>query len=311
MADVKKSCCAWKHRRKWAGLTLFACLLLLGAAIYLYIAIKPLVLRLTCVLDKMASLISVAGSVGSGVITQLPPDIISAMRAAVPYLDFASMGPAIIGMILFLLSGACGCRSSKTYCCSKLFIILADIFLVMVFAFYLAIGIAGLLYDKPVFTDQYKIVTDVCIQSLPTLQKALGDAEAAQAAAAANGASPGQLASAQSQLGAAQNQMADFTEMCSCLDELPSELGALTGAGLTGAAAVVLAYIFVNGLCCATGCCRQPKVAPEEDEEEYYEEEEGHDKEGGGEEGDGEEGDGEEEEEFDEDGDASRPQSKK
>merc|ERR1719506_949293 len=73
-----------------------------------------------------------ASSPGQSVATQYPTQLINILAQMAPYLDFASMGPAIISAVLLLFCailgyGFCGERS---FCCAKFFVWLTELVLI-------------------------------------------------------------------------------------------------------------------------------------------------------------------------------------
>ena len=256
------SCCASKHRRKWAVLATLAAFMLCGSAIFLYISIAPLSKSLNCAISKLSALAASAGSAGATAASAIPAELLSPVKSIVPFFDFASMGPALISMV-FLLS-AVGFASCNSFCCSKILILLCQPLLVATLAWNVAMVGAALFADRAVLRDQWAKITVVCTTNLPNLNAALATATSDLASSEAASASAAQLATAQGALIAAQSQVDDFSEMCTCLDTVLTDVKGLLGAGLLGLCAAILALVAVNGLCCATGCCRKPKnkVAP-------------------------------------------------
>jgi len=216
---------------------------------------------------KLTALSSAGGTAGAAAANALPAEIISITTNVVPYFDFASMGPALLAMLFLLLSVSLDCCHAS--CCTKIFIFLCHPFLLGSLTWNIGMLGAGVLADRAVLLDQWAKITAVCTDNLPTLNAALATATTDYADAQTSGASAAQLAQAQAKLISGQTQFDDFTGLCTCLDQVPTDLKSLIGAGLLGMCASLAAIVAVNGLCCANGCCRKPKkkVAPAADKE--------------------------------------------
>jgi len=130
-----------------------------------------------------------------------------------------------------------------------LFVALAELALLVALTWYLGVTSAALMADRPVLTEQWAAFTAVCVEEKPLLQQAVSEAQQSV-----------------DTLAAAQAQMTDFDELCTALDDVPSQVLRLRGAGLASLVATLLALLAVNSLCCAAGCCcrvRAARVAPE------------------------------------------------
>ena len=258
------------RRKTWAFLTLLSADLLLAAGVYLFISVHDLVQSLTCVLSIFSDLSSsaAAATIGSAAVSRLPTGFISTSREVVPYLDFAALLPAIFSMLLLLASGAlgCGCISKKSFYCAKCLVLLSNVALFLTLCFYVVLSTVALLADRPLFTTQWDSFTEVCTDSLPELQLAQVQARNAVDNLIEAGATPGEVATARSSLASAVDQLADFQRMCTCLGEVPPRLLLLRGAGLAGLLTTLFAFVAVNGMCVAAGCCRKPRsrVAPDD-----------------------------------------------
>lgn len=265
------------RRRLWSTLTLLSAIALMAAAVYLFISVHDLVVSLTCVITLLAKLQEVGTSLGASAVDQLPSGFIDTMRLLVPYLDFAAIVPALISTLFLLAAAALGCgckKGQRTFFCAKCLVLLSELVLAITLAFYVVVAAAALMADRPVLADQWAQFTAVCSDSLPELQAAINDATAAVAQLRSSGATPGQITTAQGDLDRAIAQKDDFVQMCGCLDQVPDQVLGLRGAGLAGLGTTLLAYVAVNGLCCAAGCCRRPasaRVAPGDDDLEYIE----------------------------------------
>ena len=263
-------CCQGK-RRTFAILTALSAFGLLGAAIYLFASIQKLVRSLSTVIRLLKSLSNVATSLGANTVDALPQVAVDAMHHIAPYLDFLSMGPALIAMVWLLLAALLGFgwkKGQRSFCCAKFFVLLSQLSLLLALGWYLLVVSAALLADRPVLSEQWAAFTRVCSDGLGGMQSALSDANAALTNytdfSSGQATTPGQIATARTQLTQAQRQLDDFNELCSALSAIPEQVLELRGSGAAGLVATLFAYVAVNGLCCAAGCCiRQPlRVAP-------------------------------------------------
>ena len=250
-----------------ALLTVISALALCGAAVYLFISVHDLVQSLNCIIRLLQRLSRAASSLGASAISRLPAELIDAMRQALPYLDFAAMGPALISMVFLIAAALFGFGFSgepRSLCCAKCFVVLADIALTLTFGWYLALTAAAFLVDRPVLADQWASFSAVCSTSMPELQTAVDEGRASVDSMAAY-ATPGQIATAQARLDTASAQLSDFVALCNCLSQVPPQVFQLRGPGLAGLLTTLLAYVAVNSFCCASGCCGRPgrpRVAP-------------------------------------------------
>jgi len=248
------------RRRTLACLTALTAFGLLGASVYLFIEIQDLVAALSIVSVLLVRL-------DQTLVAGLPTGALAVAQRLTPYLDFLSMGPAVISMVLLLgaAAAAVGRQGQRSFCCAKLFVALAELALLVALTWYLGVTSAALMADRPVLTEQWAAFTAVCVEEKPLLQQAVSEAQQSVDTLGASG-TPGATASAQAALAAAQAQMTDFDELCTALDDVPSQVLRLRGAGLASLVATLLALLAVNSLCCAAGCCcrvRAARVAPE------------------------------------------------
>lgn len=251
-------CCAFRHHRKWIVANVISSFFLCGSAVFLYMSIAPLAASLNCAILKISSLSSSDGA-GKAAAAAIPRQILQPIIQAVPYFDFAAMLPAFISMVVVLLAAGFACCSDRTFYCSKFWVVVAMPCLLLTLGWYGALLGGGILSDRAIFLDQWNRIAGVCTTSLPMLDQALVDADAALADAERRGATGGELASAKSDMLKGQAQLQDFKELCACLGQVPTNLRALVGAGLLGLAAAIFGLVCINGLCCSTGCCKRPK----------------------------------------------------
>lgn len=260
--------CCKGHAKLWAVLTFVSALLLCGSAVYLFISMQELMVSINFVLLTIAGLQEAGSSLGASASSQLPDAFLEVMRQAAPYLDFASMGPAMIAMVFLMLAGGLGCSASpeqRSFCCAKLFVLLSDVALTLSLAWSLGVTIAALMADRPLLTDQWAGFTAVCTDSLPALQQAVDDAEDAADLLSGSGASFNERVQVLEALAGAQAQLDDFRALCTVLEQVPEQVMSLQGAGLCGLIATLLSFVSVNAFCCAAGCCmrrQQARVAP-------------------------------------------------
>ena len=267
--------CTSRHMRKWQLLTMLAALAYIGVAIFTFMQMSGLTSLVKDMMPKAIALItgSFSSSLGNGgVLGGINPDILLAVRNYVAYLDFAAMGPALFSAVMMLLAALISCFSGSGYCCSKVFIVLSDVFVLLTLGYYLFVAGLGLLHDRPVLTDRWQDILSLCTENRPLLTQALAEAQAS--IDAASGMTPGTVGTIQAQLDYATSALTNFDGLCSDLGSVPLKLQQLTWPGIVGFGVSVTALVLLNGLCCATGCCRSPNapakaprksaIAPEE-----------------------------------------------
>ena len=257
---------------------MLAALGFIGVAIYTFLSVQPLTTLVKDMVPKAITLVNSAAvsSLGGDIMSAVNVSVLEAVRNYVAYLDFAAMGPALISMMMLLISSLISCFSSDGYCCSKVFIFFSDLILLLTFAYYVVIAGLGVLHDRPVLTDRWNDITDICLTSRPQLAAAVTEAQAA--VDMSSGFAPGTLGTLEATLGEATQALTFFDGLCADLVAVPGRLQQLTGPGLVGLGLTIIAYILVNGMCCATGCCgsanpagkpaKRTSVAPQDDDDD-------------------------------------------
>ena len=133
-----------------------------------------------CAILKISSLSSSDGA-GKAAAAAIPRQILQPIIQAVPYFDFAAMLPAFISMVVVLLAAGFACCSDRTFYCSKFWVVVAMPCLLLTLGWYGALLGGGILSDRAIFLDQWNRIAGVCTTSLPMLDQALVDADAALA----------------------------------------------------------------------------------------------------------------------------------
>ena len=243
----------------------------LGAAIYLFASIQKLVRSLSTVIRLLKSLSNVTRSSAPTRSANKPQVAVDTRCHIAPYLDSLSMGPALIAMVWLLLAALLGFgwkKGQRLFCCAKVFVLLSQFSLLLALGWYLLVVSAALLADRPVLSEQWAAFTRVCSDGLGGMQSALLDANAALTNytdfSSGQATTPGRLETARTQLTWRAAAARRFQRAVGAPSAIPEQVLELRGSGAAGLVATLFAYVAVNGLCCAAGCCiRQPlAVAP-------------------------------------------------
>ena len=281
---------AGKHTRKWVAGNTICALLLIGVAVFTYIATQPLAHSLRTIAESVTALTiapGAAGTTGALVLSGLleeedgrtPPVLLPIMAEGVRHFDLLSVCPGTIASVLMFLSARFARFSYGRFSCFPGYFstcsvsskaLLAPSWLLLLFTLLWSLGmIVGAILssgaDSMLTVVLIRQFTPMC-NSNHTSSHAMHDAVAtatqgfasADSALQANPSSAwrtqGKIQAAAA-LAASKAQLADFTRLCESLEAIPADMRGLLGAGVCGTLAALAALVCVSGLCCAKGCC--------------------------------------------------------
>jgi hypothetical protein len=242
---------------KWVCAMVLTALLFAGDSAYMMTAVeddvKP---SLQCIVGNLNDLLDSCGAnttanAGCEAASKIPGDTVDSLDKAVNDVEWFSAVPAAVAFVLLLLVSLmilCGKNKQCCYVSAKWFVGLTNVFLVLCVAYYIIIVMMGLANDIDQIKSEWHNTIDTCTTSAQSLATQLEDAEDAVKLypTAENNAT----------LAAAKEQSAEFTEMCSCLDNLLPTLSVLKGPGIFGLLISILGLVVLNGACCTMGCFR-------------------------------------------------------
>lgn len=196
----------------------------------------------------------------------LPTDIVQIIdenKGQLALLPLAVMVPGGF-CILFLLLGAI-CPNLKmhkgSYCLSKCFIMLANLFLLLSLIFYIIfVAIAVILkFAPPAVQEQINQILGMCDTIPLTFNQMLADISPIVSTLKTAGQDVVELESNLKDIGIILGLL---DKGCGHLQNLFPAIYGLFLPGLTCVVAIVFAFFVNNTLCCVTGCCRAPPSTP-------------------------------------------------
>jgi hypothetical protein len=252
-------CCSFNAVKSWAFGEFAACILIAGAVFYLYDNMQGLT-------DILVGLIEITlpGLLNSNIpeiaaIAGMIPDVISVTLAEqvdqFKLLPFAVMGPGVCCILFLFLASVCPLHPRKgTYCCTKIMVLLANLFLLIAFIFYLIFASisVGIKYAPPSVQAEIRGVTGMCDNLASTLGELLGDNAMAVDTLAGMGQN---TATEELLLADVATLVVTIEGGCAYVNGVFSEFENLFLPGLTCVCAVCYAMFVNNTLCCAAGCC--------------------------------------------------------
>jgi len=200
----------------------------------------------------------------------IPNSIVSVLQQQISLLQLlpvAVVVPGVLAALCLLLGGLCAASPFRkgTYCCSKLVMFLATLFLLLCFVFYIifiAIGLA-LTFAPPVIQQPINMIQGMCVTVPAQLNQVVGDSMA----------TIDRLGSAGGDLTSVRDQLTNLSTMVGAIDSACDNINAIFAGifgvflpGLVCVVAIVFAMWVNEMLCCAAGCFKgPPKVGAEQE----------------------------------------------
>ena len=259
-------CCSFYAVKPWAAGEFLALIAIAGTVFFLYSNMQSLTTTILGLIDAIIAFATSTSTIVSGIAAALPSSIIQLLqdqRSIVALLPFAVMGPGALCIVFLLLAFILSCSSGHkgSYCFSKCCIMLANIFLLLSFIFYIIFVALALALElsPPSIKLQIKSATSICDTLPPTINQVLADAQGTLSLMQSAGATvPADL---QSTLTDVQAISTIITTGCGHVSQLFVDIYNLFLPGLTCVVAILFAMFVNNTLCCAEGCCKAPPKA--------------------------------------------------
>ena len=268
MGCCKTGCCSYFAVKTWAFGELTACVCILIGVAMMYSAVGPLQDAIVGAADSLYTLLNTDTSAlpdgASDFLNAIPTGAANSVldqRSLLAYFRFAVIGPGLLCVFFLLFAALCPCipRKPGSFCCTKLFILLSYVFLLVALIFYIIFTVIplGLKYAPEEVQEQIRSITSICVATPLGIEQLITDNTLAV-----------------EQLTDAGLDTSSFTDLLSALTSLS---GSLTGVcGFTLDALDALNGLFLPGtvcfvsigfamyinmsLCCAAGCCCAPKA---------------------------------------------------
>lgn len=258
-------CCSFYAVKSWAFAEFVALIAFAGCLVFLFTRMSALTTTVDGLIQTLLDLTSSTVSAIKDLTASLPTSIISTIeqqRAQIQLLPIAVMVPGALCIIFLLL--ACLCPLSKghkgSYCWSKCFIMLANVFLLVSFIFYIIfVAIAAVIqFGPPQIKDQLRQITGLCDTVPPAMQQLVADNKAGLDLLVAAGQPESSLANLRTVLDDVESLTTSIAKGCTHLNQLFVDVFNLFLPGLMCIVAIVFAMFVNNTLCCAEGCCKAP-----------------------------------------------------
>ena len=198
---------------------------------------------------------------------RIPPDIINALeewRPQLALLPIAVLVPGLLAAASLGFGAACPVAPGHkgSYCLTKFMIVIADIWLVVSFLFYVtfcAFAIAMLVV--PVLEEQISQIRGICEVVPATVAQLVSDNQAAVDKLVAAGQTGADMNTLQDQLDQVTQLSLLLRRGCSHLNNFILQMIEIFLPGLLCVVAVAFAMFVNKTLCCAAGCCRAPPTS--------------------------------------------------
>jgi len=262
-------CCSFFAVKSWASATLISIVVFAATLGFLFTRVDGLQETTVGMIDVVLDLRNSPYDAVRDLYASIPADALDQLednKDQAQHLKFAVLGPGILAIVFLFLAGTCPCSSTRkgSYCCTKLFIILADLFLILALVFYaIFAGFAVVIkYAPPAIEEEINEILGLCDTVPAQVQQLVTDNQQALITLQATpGQDPGTINDLQAEL----NDLATLSDLiglaCNHLDNFFVEMVDLFLPGLLCVVAIAFAMFCNNTLCCAAGCCRSPPKA--------------------------------------------------
>lgn len=261
----KAGCCSFYAVKPWAFGEFASLVIFAGCLFYLFSNMSGVTETILGLIDTLASLLLSELPAIQDMTSALPRSILDQVigfKSTVALLPFAVLGPGAVCLIALLVAALAPLHSGHkgSYCVTKCFVMLANVFLILSFVFYsIFVGIAVLLSSPPpVIQAQLKMITGMCDTIPPWIGQMLADNNAAVEQLKAAGQDTAEL---EEMLDSVSVLSTTIDDGCMYLTGFFEEFILLFLPGLLCIVAIVFALFVNNTLCCATGCCKGPPKA--------------------------------------------------
>jgi len=259
-------CCSFFAVQQWAFSNFGAIIVFCGALAYLALEMEGVQNIFVDLIDVIAAMRISTFTAVADLMGELPPDIldqIEANKSHAKLLRFYVLGPGVLAIVFLALASLLGCstRRKGTYCCTKLFVILSNILLILALVFYAIFAGAAVVinYAPPAIKENLNSIEGLCTQIPAQIQQLTADNQhAINIFAGTPGQNQADLAALQLEIDKVTALNVQITLGCDSIKNLFDEMIVVFLPGLLCVIAIVFALFTNNSLCCAAGCCKAP-----------------------------------------------------
>jgi len=252
-------CCSFFAVKPWAFGEVVAALTLIGCVVYLFLNMNALTVTIVGLVTTLEQLGLSKVPFIQSLYNQLPSEIINQIIANKEQLNLLPAGVGapgwLAGAFALLAAVTSQCRGHKgSYCCSKVWMVLTYVFLLLSFIFYIIFAAFAIVVRlaPPIVQAQLAQITGLCETVPMTVSQLVSDGQLAV----------DQLRAANQNVTTLQTTLDDFSFLATTVDGgctyLISFIDELTGLFLPGLmciVAIVFTWFVNTTYCCAAGCC--------------------------------------------------------
>jgi len=252
-------CCSFLAVRSWAFWQLFACVVLAACVVFMMIRMQGLTKVLQNLVDIFQKLLQSTVSFISKFQQQVPSFVnqqVNQFKQYIPLLPIAVIVPGVLACLCLFFSGACPmgkCHVGR-YGCTKFFIIIGNIWLIVALVFYMIFAVIALAlkYAPPNILAQINSALSMCEVIPPMIKQKLGDSQSALDVLKSAGQDTSQYDKTLKDI-VVLSDLADAG--CENILQMFEEFNLLFLPGALCVTACFFGLYTSNALCCAAGCC--------------------------------------------------------
>jgi len=257
-------CCSVYASSGWALTTDCAAIFMLGGGFLLYTAMTDTQASIICIIDEIFELRDSESAQARSAIGGFESifSLIDPIRPVLNLLNIFVAIPAALSALFMFLQSMCAYNAGKSWCscCSKLFLLIAYVWIILSIIVGVIAAALGPLVQLEEAQSILSTSTGICETTLPTLEQTLQDATAAMARMPSN-TTASSSSDLQNMLNAAQDPVAIFGNLCVCVTSFFGSAVNLFGPGICNIIVAIFAMYASCGQCWTEGCCVGPKTA--------------------------------------------------
>ena len=252
-------CCSVYASSGWALATDCAAIFMLGGGFLLYTAMTDAQANMICIIDEIFELRDSESAQARSAIAGFDSifSLIDSIRPVLNLFNIFVAIPAALSALFMFLQSMCAYNAGKSWCscCSKLFLLIAYVWIILSIIVGVIAGALGL-EAQPILSTS----TGICETTLPTLEQTLQDTTAAMMRMPSN-TTASSSSDLQNMLNAAQDPVAIFGNLCVCVTSFFGSAVNLFGAAICNIIVAIFAFYASFFQCWTEGCCVGPKTA--------------------------------------------------
>jgi hypothetical protein len=237
---------------------------MLGGGFLLYTAMTDTQASIICIIDEIFELRDSESAQARSAIGGFESifSLIDPIRPVLNLLNIFVAIPAALSALFMFLQSMCAYNAGKSWCscCSKLFLLIAYVWIILSIIVGVIAAALGPLVQLEEAQSILSTSTGICETTLPTLEQTLQDATAAMARMPSN-TTASSSSDLQNMLNAAQDPVAIFGNLCVCVTSFFGSAVNLFGPGICNIIVAIFAFYASFGQCWTEGCCVGPKTA--------------------------------------------------